>query len=68
MNWHLVNGSPVYSGKQLHIGLWLMTWHLAPIPQVPGQGSRHFWFEQASFNLQSELTVHSGRQDGGEPI
>lgn len=24
---HRVNGSPVYPGEQLQIGLWLMTWH-----------------------------------------
>ena len=45
-----------------------MTWHLAPTPHVPGQGSWHFWFEQASLRLQSELTTHSGLQDGGLPM
>lgn len=65
---HLVNGSPVYLGGQLHIGLWLTTWHLAFNPQVPGQGSMHFWLTQAWFNGQSELTTHSGLHDGGVPI
>lgn len=44
-----------------------MTWHFAFIPQVPGQGSIHFRFEQDSLRSQSELTVHSGLQEGGVP-
>lgn len=68
MGWHLMKGSPVRPGGQLHIGLWLLTWHRAPTPQVPGHGSLHFWFEQASLRLQSELTTHSGLQDGGLPM
>lgn len=65
---HLIKGSPLNPGEQLHIGLWLTTLHLAFIPQVPGQGSRHFWFMHALFCIQSVLTVHSGLQAGGEPI
>lgn len=68
MGWHLMKGSPVSPDGQLHIGLWLMTWHWAPRPHVPGQGSVHFWFEHASLRLQSELTMHSGLQDGGLPM
>ena len=49
------------------MGLWLVTWHLALLPQVPGQGSTHFWLMQAVSWLQSELTTHSGRQLGGLP-
>lgn len=30
-------------------------------------GSMHFWFEHALLLLQSELTVHSGRHEGGTP-
>lgn len=55
-------------GGQLHNGLWLITWHLAPNPQAPGQGSLHFWLLHASFWLQSEFAVHSGLHRGGEPI
>lgn len=66
--WQRTNGSPVYRDGQLHIGLWLTTLHLALTPHVPGHGSWHFWFEQALFCKQSELTVHSGRHVGGLPI
>lgn len=38
------------------------------MPHVPGQGSPHFWFKQASFWRHSELITHSGRQVGGLPI
>lgn len=65
---HWTNALPVKPGGQLHIGLWLTTWHLALIPHVPGQGSRHFWLLQALLKIQSELTMHSGWQVGGEPI
>lgn len=65
---HWTNALPVKPGGQLHIGLWLTTWHLAPIPHVPGQGSRHFWLLQALLKTQSELTIHSGWQVGGEPV
>lgn len=65
---HLTNGSPVYLGGQLHIGLWLLTWHWALSPHVPGHGSMHFWLLQAWSLGQSELTVHSGLQDGGLPM
>lgn len=58
----------MYPDGQLHIGLWLITWHLAPIPHVPGQGSLHFWLLQASFWLQSEFVKHSGLHNGGDPI
>lgn len=63
-----MNGSPEYCGGQLQMGLWLTTSHLAPTPQAPGHGFRHFWLLQASLRPQSELTIHSGRQDGGLPI
>ena len=36
------NGSPVYPGGQLQIGLWLTTRQSALAPHDPGQGSRHF--------------------------
>ena len=44
-----------------------MTRQRALMPQVPGQGSMHFWLLQASFNEHSGLIVHSGRHVGGEP-
>lgn len=66
--WHLMKGSPVYLGGQLQIGLWLITWHLALTPHVPGQGSTHFWLLQASFWGHSLLVTHSGLHVGGDPI
>lgn len=65
---HLINGSPVYLGLQLQIGLWFITLHSAAIPQVPGHGSIHFWFTQALFKAHSELVTHSGLHVGGLPI
>lgn len=65
---HLVNGSPVKPGGHEHIGLWFITWHWAPDPQFPLQGSMHFWLEQARFRAHSALDVHSGLQVGGAPI
>lgn len=67
-NTHLTNGSPVWGVWQLQIGLWFTTWHFAPMPQVPGQGSIHFWLTHALSKLHSELVIHSGLQVGGEPI
>lgn len=58
----------MYPDGQVQMGLWLTTWHLAPIPQVPGHGSIHFWFEHAWLKIQSELVVHSGLQVGGLPM
>lgn len=55
------------SGGQEHTGLWLITWHLALKPQVPTQGSEHFWLMHAIFRLHSALTTHSGLQLGGAP-
>lgn len=63
-----MNGSPVNTGGQLQIGLWFNTWQRADIPHVPRQGLPHFMLMQASFNAQSVLTMHSGRQAGGFPI
>ena len=37
-------------------------------PHNPGQGSWHFLLIHAVFWEQSELTMHSGLQLGGEPI
>lgn len=61
------NGFPVYFIGHEQIGLWFITSHFAPRPQLPIQGSIHFWLLQASFNGQSELIVHSGRHNGGVP-
>ena len=65
---HLTNGSPVWSGLQLQIGLWLMVSQRDSMPQVPGQGSEHFMFKHARFVEHSWLERHSGRQFGGFPI
>lgn len=62
-----MNGSPVYPSLQVQIGECAITWHRAPRPQAPSQGSRHLRSIQASCSLHSELTRHSGRHDGGEP-
>ena len=62
-----MNGSPVKPFSHEQIGLWLLTWHLAFMPQVPGQGSVHFWLIQALSSGHSELTTHSGLQLGGLP-
>lgn len=64
----LVKGSPVNPSKHVHIGVWLMTLHWAPIPQDPGQGSTHFSLIQAKLLGHSELILHSGLQFGGLPI
>lgn len=61
INWHCRNGSPVYPGKQVQEGKWLMTWQFAFEPQVPGHGSMHLLRTHALFAGQSELSVHSGR-------
>jgi len=47
-----------------------MTWHLAPYPQTPGQGSTHLVLTQTRLRAQSALITHSGRQpllDDGDP-
>lgn len=61
-------GSPLRPWGHLQMGLWLTTEHSALTPQLPGQGSLHFWLTQALESSQSELTIHSGRQVGGLPI
>lgn len=68
LGWHLKNGSPSKRSGHLQIGLWLTTVHIADIPQVPMQGSRHFWLKQAWFRGHSLLWTHSGRHVGGLPI
>lgn len=68
MGVHLKNGSPVCFDGQLHIGLWLTTWHIAPIPHVPGQGLIHFWLTHAWVSEHSALDTHSGLHVGGLPI
>lgn len=62
-----MKGSPVKPDEQLHIGLCVITWHLALRPQVLGQGSMHFLLTHALSCGHSELTIHSGRQDGAVP-
>ena len=64
---HCTNGFPVYLTGQLQIGLWFTTSQLAPTPQLPGQGSIHFWLLHARLWRQSVLTTHSGLQVGGLP-
>lgn len=50
------------------MGLCATTWQRALRPQVFGHGSTHFLFTQALFWEHSELTMHSGRHDGGVPM
>ena len=64
---HWVNGSPLYPGMQLHMGVWLTTWQFALALQESTQGFVHFWLIQASWLGHSLLLMHSGRQYGGEP-
>lgn len=66
--WQEVNGSPVCLTKQVQIGTWFTTEHLALYPQVPGQGSTQRWLTHAKSNEHSWLLVHSGRQSGGCPL
>lgn len=54
-------GFPVKPCMQIHIGEWLIVWHWALIPQVPGQGSRHLFCWHILLEGQSVLTEHSGR-------
>lgn len=56
------NGSPIWSGKQVHVGTWLTTVHSALMPQTPGQGSRQWLDKQAALGEQSLFMTHSGRQ------
>lgn len=60
-----MKGSPVKPFLQLHMGLWLIVAQFVFVPQLPGQGSTHFWLMQAFSGLHSELIVHSGLQLGG---
>lgn len=55
-------GSPVNPGEHEHVGIWLITSHLAFCPHVPGHGSRHLLRIQAWSRLHSVLSTHSGRQ------
>ena len=59
---HLLNGSPDIPCGHVHIGLWLMTVHRAPMPHVPGQGSSHFVCKQALLYGHCGLMTHSGLQ------
>lgn len=63
-----MNGSPVNLGRQVQIGLWLITLQSAFCPQIPIHGLEHFCFIHASWLLHSELMIHSGRHPGGLPI
>ena len=50
------------------MGTWFLTLQWALTPQRPGQGSWHLRLMHALSEGQSELTTHSGRQLGGDPI
>ena len=63
-----LNGSPSYPLRHEQIGLWLVTRHSAFTPHKPGHGSRHFCSIHAVVSEHSELTKHSGRQLGGDPM
>lgn len=64
---HCVNGSPVKSLGQTHIGVWLTTRHSALFPHEPTQGFAHLLFIHAKWEGHSLLLMHSGLQFGGEP-
>jgi hypothetical protein len=49
------------------MGMWFWTRHSALKPQDPGHGSRHLLEMHACVGAQSVLTLHSGRQLGGDP-
>ena len=55
-------GSPVNPEGQEHVGMWLITSHLAFCPHVPGHGSRHLLRMQVWSRLHSVFSTHSGRQ------
>lgn len=57
----------MYPDKQTQLGVWLTTLQSALRPQVPGQGSLHFWLMQAKCEGHSGLLTHSGLQFGGCP-
>lgn len=44
----------------MHIGEWLITWHSAFWPQVPGHGSLHLLRIHALLDRHSEFITHSG--------
>lgn len=48
--------------RHVQAGRWLITWHSAFCPHVPGHGSWHLFLVQALFEEQSEFRIHSGRQ------
>lgn len=47
-------------GGHEHMGMWLMTWHVASALQVPAHGSPHLFLMQALSLGQSEFNTHSG--------
>lgn len=55
-----INGFPDIPDGHEHIGIWLITSHIAPWPQAPGQGSVHLFLIHALFRGQSEFIIHSG--------
>ena len=59
---HWLKGSPRNPVLHVQVAMWLITWHLASMPQVPGHGSIHFRLEHARLAGQSEFEIHSGRQ------
>lgn len=63
--WQLLNGSPTYPSKHVHIGLCALTMQRAFNPQEPGQGSTHLFRIQAWLPAHSWFMEHSGLQLGG---
>ena len=61
------NALPEKPGWQEQLGAWFTTRQSAFGPQVPAQGSTHFWLTHASLDRQFELRTHSGRHSGGFP-
>lgn len=63
-----MKGFPVNPCLHTQIGLWLITLQRAFSPHAPSQGLMHFCELQDKSGGHSELTTHSGRQFGGEPL
>lgn len=58
----------MYRSGHVHIGVWLITLHMALNPHDPGQGSMHFSRIHALLLIHSELIEHSCLQFGGAPM
>lgn len=55
------NGSPDIEDGQAHDGMWLLTVHIAFVPQAPGHGSTHFPPRHVRVGAHSPFVLHSNR-------